>query len=347
MGDAQGKLEFTSDISESSIRQWLSLPRADPRRLFYVHCLELGTGSRFLSSRQQGDYGQSIINLTKAIYFPHTRDTPSSFPNIVKIFYYLTLALFFRVTESRRPEDVKSCIRYFRYLHGQWHEVSMKFRLPVATALVHALAVQVELELGDVDQDIEEMADLCDELLSSDISTRSLADPIMAFALVTVAHFTDPPEWKICPEKVTDCLRKTIVRHPGLHNVSIALAKSLHTRFVVAPSDDDYEEGMAIVDRMLTFCGSGDEPSPLRRHCAGRPCSPGLDLTHMGSQSIWSMRSTVCVPWLMGLLRKIPIVLTTSNVSLAWRDFASMAQQIPKTRCPFLQNLQSFHHSVT
>ena len=71
--------------------------------------------------------------------------------------------------ESRRPEDVKSCIRYFWCLHQQWHEVSMKFPVPVAIALVHALVMQVELEIGDVDEDIEEMAGLCDELLNSDI----------------------------------------------------------------------------------------------------------------------------------------------------------------------------------
>ena len=223
-----------------------------------------GTGSRFLSSREQADLEQLIPFFTKAIYLPHTRDTSSSSTNIVEIFYYLTISFFSRVMESRRPEDVKSCIRYFCYLHQQWHEVSMKFPVPVAIALVHALAMQVELEIGDVDEDIEEMAGLCDELLNSDISIRSLTNPITDFAKAIDRHFNDSFERKICSGKVTDCLRKAIVRLPGLHGVSIVLAKSLCIRFTVALSDDDYEEGMEILDRILTFRGSGDEPSPSR-----------------------------------------------------------------------------------
>jgi len=42
------------------------------------------------------------------------------------------------------------------------------------------------------------------------------------------------------------------------------LARSLYNHFTIALSDDDYEEGMEILDRILTFCGSGDEPSPSR-----------------------------------------------------------------------------------
>jgi len=271
MSDAQGK--FTPGTSEPSIRQWLSLTRADPRRLLDDHPLALGTGSRFLSSRQQHDLEHTILSLTEAIYPPRTRDTPSPFPNIVHTFYFLTLSLSSRANELRRPEDVKSCIRYFRYLHRQWHEISMKFLVPVTTALVHALAVQVDLELGDVDQDIEEMADLCDELLNSNISLQSLTDAIADFARAISIHFKDIQQeshfkdiqQKSCSEKVTDCLRKATVRLPSLHQVSIVLTLALYDRFVVAPSNDDYEEAMVTLDRILTFRGSRDGPSPYRK----------------------------------------------------------------------------------
>ena len=126
----------------------------------------------------------------------------------------------------------------------------MKFPFPVTTVLVHALAVQVKLELGDVDQDIEEMADLCDELLNSDISIQSLTDPIADFARVINLNFNKLLEWKSRSEKVIDCLRKAGVRLPDLHEVSIVLARSLYNRFLVAPSDDDYKEGMEILDRI-------------------------------------------------------------------------------------------------
>ena len=200
---------------------WNSLPTSPSRPLgsvflnclpfppsFLCQTLAIGTFAR----QQQGDLEQSILSFTKAIYLPHTRDTPPSFLNIVHTFYHLALGVFIRVEESRRPEDVKCCIRYFRYVHEQWHEVSMKFPFPVSTALIHALAVRVDLELGDVDQDIEEMADLCDELFNSDISIQSLTHPIAAFARAIHLHFKSHFEWEFRSEKVTGCLRKACSR---------------------------------------------------------------------------------------------------------------------------------------
>ena len=235
------------------------------------HFLSLGTGLRFLSSWPQGDPEQSMmLRCTKAVFLPFTHDTLFSFPNIVQIFFHLTTGVLLRAMASRRPEDVKCCIRYFRYLHEQFHEVFMKFNFPVTTAaLVHALAVQVEWELGDVDQDIEEMASLCDELLNSDIPIHSLTGAIADFARALHVCFKRPSEVKTCSEKVIDCLRKAVVRLPGLHQVSMVLAGFLCIRFGAALSDDDYEEGMEILNRILTFRGSGDESSPYRRVASG------------------------------------------------------------------------------
>ena len=238
--------------------------------LFHAHCLTLETGSRFLSSSEQGDLGRSIIDLTEAILVPLPQDAPSSFPIVVQIFYRLTLSLFFRIMDSRRPEDVQCCVRYFRYLHRQWHEVSMNFPVPITTALVHVLAVQIDMELEDVDQDIEEMAGLCDELLNSDISIQSLTGPIEDFTRVIHHHLGIFFEYRICSEKVTHCLRKIIVRLPGLHEASIVLSRSLYNRFIVTSSDDDYEEAMSTLDRILIFRGSGDEPSPYREEALKR-----------------------------------------------------------------------------
>ena len=263
MGDAQGKLKFNPDIADLPIRR-SSLLRADPHHLFYVYCLTLGTSSRFPWSREQGNIEQSIVNLTKAILVPLPQDAPSSFLVIVQIFYCLTLSLFFRIMDTMRSEDVKCCVRHFRYLHGQWHKVSMNFPLPVTMALVYVLAVQVKLELGDIYQDIDEMADLCDELLNSDVSIQSLTCPITVFTRAIHHHLEILSEYKICSEKVTNCLRKTIVRLPNFHEASIVLSRSLYNRFIVTSSDDDYEEAMLTLDRIITFRGSGDEPSQSR-----------------------------------------------------------------------------------
>ena len=115
----------------------------------------------------------------------------------------------------------------------------MKLPIPVMTVLAQTLALHVELNLGDVDEDIEEMADLCDELLNSDISIRFVTKPIADFVRAITVYFTDRMEWKIRSEKVTACLRRAIVCLPGLDPVTIALARSLLSRFVVAHSDDD------------------------------------------------------------------------------------------------------------
>ena len=141
----------------------------------------------------------------------------------------------------------------------------MNFPAPVTTALVRVLAVQVDLKLGDVAQDIEEMADLCDELLNSDISIQTLIGTIEAFACAITSYFEDPLQRMTFSGKVTNCLRKAVVRLPDLHHVSMLLANYHYLCFDVAHSDDDYEEGMAILDRIITSRGPGDAPSPNKK----------------------------------------------------------------------------------
>ena len=77
----------------------------------------------------------------------------------------------------------------------------------VKEKLLYALAVQAGLELGDVMQDIEEMADLVLELLSSDIWTIS-TDTITSFAEVVKLRYGGWGNEKEPPAKVIDSLRK-------------------------------------------------------------------------------------------------------------------------------------------
>ena len=146
----------------------------------------------------------------------------------------------------------------------------MKFLIPVTTALAQALAVQVELKLGDVDEDIEEIADLCDELLKSDLSIRFAIKPIADLARVINVYLKDHLDWKIRSDKVINCLKKAILYLPSLHRVTMLLTQSLYDRFIVDPSDDHYKVAMAILDAVLMFRGSGDEPSPYREDALRR-----------------------------------------------------------------------------
>jgi CHAT domain-containing protein len=200
------------------------------------------------------------IHLTR-FFCVHAQALP--FPNINEAFHSLTFATFLRATESKHPEDVKYSVIYLRYRRGLPHDVHSHFSFPVTSFLVEALSFQVELELGDVDQDIEEMADLCDELLDSDISPDSLTRPIMAFTSTVDARYGGLLGVKIPSDKVIGCLRRVVIRQPD-PRVSTVLAECLLHRFRITVSDDDYNEGMAILDKDINFRGPGDTPSPYQ-----------------------------------------------------------------------------------
>ena len=156
---------------------------------------------------------------------------------------------------------------YLGYLHGQWHEVPICAPYSVTGILVRALGVRVALELGDVYQDMEKMADLCNELLNSDIATMSLIKHIVVFAGAIRAHLSITFSAHIPPEKVFGCLQEAILRlpdNPYMHKVSIALAESLCSRFSVTYLEDDYKEGMTLVNKIIAF-GSPGARSPHYR----------------------------------------------------------------------------------
>jgi CHAT domain-containing protein len=253
------------DAELSWYQHALSLtPRSVPIRALGVFGLAMMRYSRYMLSNQQDDLDQSILGFTEA-----TLSLPLSlpFPNINHInqaFHFLTLAISLRAEKSSHPEDVKYTIIYLRYLRGLPH-VPYPFSFPVTENLVYPLALQARLKLGDVDENVEEMADLCDELLDSDVSTDSLTRPIMLFA--STVEFRDKespyPGVKFPSEKVIGCLRRVIKRLPD-PQVSIVLAGCLLRRFKITASDDDCNEGMAILDKVINFRGPGDTPSPYQ-----------------------------------------------------------------------------------
>jgi len=242
------------------------LPRSAPQCAVGVYSLAVMRLGRYLLLRQQGqqdDLEQSILGFTEIIL---SLSILHPFENIHQAFHSLTLAISLRIDKStsRHPEAIKYSIIYLRYLRGLPHNAHNPFYFPVTGFLVSGLALQVELKLGDVDQDIEEMADLCNELLNSNISTDSLIPRIVAFAKTVYARDTENSRARIPSEKTIGCLRKAIMRLPNLHQVSFVLAKSLEHRCQITRSDDDYNEAMATLDELISFRGPGDTPSPCR-----------------------------------------------------------------------------------
>ena len=259
--DLSNLLHVFDNVISSYPNTLLSLPRSDPRRPLCIQRLALARFGRFYySSRDLEDLEQSILGLAEAVFLPDTYIL-----NVAQILSIIAFAISFRAEESRQPGDVKSCIMYLRYLRGQvGHQPSTDFPFPIAEALVRALAIQMELGLGDVHQDIEEMAVLCDEVLNSDTSMTSSTGTILIMKFVKCAddHLRDQHGWQIPSNKVIGCLRNATMRLPDLHEVSFVLIRSLYIRFQIAPSDDDYEEGVSILHNIVTSFTTGNRPSP-------------------------------------------------------------------------------------
>ena len=194
------------------------------------------------------DLEQSILRLTELIFLPRSWDRSPI--NILQRFCHISIALFLRVNASRQPEDVKHSTIYLRYLRRQSHEALNVTHSLVTGIFVRVLGVQVELKLGNVMSDIEEMAVLCHELLNSDISTTSLTGPIMALTRAVESQLASWVDHRETLEKVVPCLREANRRLPDLDEVSIMIAGLLYSRFVVTYSDDDYEEGTAVLEKI-------------------------------------------------------------------------------------------------
>ena len=233
----------------------LSLPRSHPLRVPCVQALAIARFERYNILKDPDDLDQSILRFTEAIFLPLPWDPRCQ--NIIRIFFSLTLALVHRVNVSRQPEDVTRSIIYLRYLRGQSLEAFNITTNRVAGLLVDALGIQVEMRLGDVRQDIEEMAVLCHELLKSDMPTTSVTGFTMGLVQAVNAQFGRLSEQQEPSDKVIECLREANVRLPDSHEISIALAWSLLERFRMAYSNDDYEEGITLLDKVTRASGDG------------------------------------------------------------------------------------------
>ena len=235
-----------------------AFPRANPMRIRCIQSLASALSQRYDLTSQVDDLEQSILHYTEVIFLPPHWERRCA--NIAQNLYSTAQLLLFRAIRNREPEDVKRPVIYLRYLRGQSPEAFNISPYWFKESLVCALAFQVKLELGDMTQDIEEMADLCLELLDSDFWTVS-TDTITSFAAAVKHRHERWEKGNEPPAKVIDCLRKAKIRLPNSDGLSITLACTLIDRFHITGSNDDYEEGTVILDKFLTSHTSEDEPS--------------------------------------------------------------------------------------
>ena len=253
--------------------------RSDPVSARCIGQLAVARFGRYLISNQKVDLDESIIRFTEATFLPCPWGPSPTDLTIVHVVKFLTISVLSRAVRYRQPNDVKCCITYLRYLRasGQCRDF-LRGQLDATAGLVHAITIQVQLELGDADQDIEEMAGLCDELFDSNVSKESLTPPIRSFVSALRLCFGGPLEGHIPSEKVINCLQKAIVQLPDLHETFIILAMSLLARFQETFLEDDHKEGMAILDKVINFRDPGGMLS--RHHNEALIVAVGFAMVH-------------------------------------------------------------------
>ena len=213
---------------------------------FYLHAL----------SDQNEELDQSILQLTEAILLPH-RPCRGPRENITVMFFWLAMAILRRSEKSKQPDDVSSVIEYFHCLQDHSLEASGISRNEVMVSLVEAFSIRVRLGSGDRTQDIDEMVALCEELKHD--GPADLTDGALEFLILAVTgdsstnRVLNPPS-----HKSIENLRGASMRWPSCPAFSIALATSLIYRFVETFSDDDYNEAVAILNRIVVSSSHED-----------------------------------------------------------------------------------------
>ncbi|KAH9009094.1 CHAT domain-containing protein [Lactarius deliciosus] len=250
---------------DSAITQYLyflsALHPSHPLRPAWVYRLAEARLDRYeLSNKAEPDASKldnlkAILHLTESMLLqPQSSPEPK---HIIQIFSALTLALQRR--SGKHPEHATYAAKYLRHLRNQPHAASGHSRHVVTTSLVNVtvFVTQVTLEASNVLQNIEEMAALCHELLTSDPSDDDTTTSITLFSIVVSSKISPlVPDQPL--DQVIECLRLAKRHKPELRRAHFALAFCLRARYYTTLANDDYEEFASILDEIITSSPHGD-----------------------------------------------------------------------------------------
>jgi len=223
-----------------------------PSFLYFLGCGQL---HRYELSHQNEDLDQCILQLTQAILLPH-RPWAGPKINIAVMFFWLAKALLRRSEKSKQPDGVNSAIDYFHWLQDHSLEACDISRNEMMVSLVEAFSIRTRLGSGDRTQDIEDMIALCDEPKQhgpAHLTKRALFFLILAVTGDSSNGILNPPS-----DKSIESLRGAGMRWPSCLEFSFALATSLTYRFIETFSDDDYNEAVAILNRVIVSSSRED-----------------------------------------------------------------------------------------
>jgi CHAT domain-containing protein len=217
---------------------------------------------RIALSNQKSDLDKAITHLTEVILLLSTEDH-------VFVFFRLACLLLSRFSYYRQPDDLKSSIEYFRFLRVNFHSLQA-FDIPptnggVPTHLFHALAYNLRLTPGDMAQDLEEIVVFIPEFITADILTyhQKQAMEVFTKAMITTKMFCRK-DTQLVANRAIQVLREAMTLNPDLV-ISEALATCLAARFKTMLTMDDYEEAMAIADRIVATHSPGNSPTGMQR----------------------------------------------------------------------------------
>ncbi|KAH9970377.1 CHAT domain-containing protein [Lactifluus volemus] len=236
-----------------------SLPRFGRRRAHYLISLWKWRFDHYIRTGSKEQLDESILHLVEAQLLS-VKPTADS----IELFNVLVKTLFLRLDKFKQPDDVESCVKYLRYLRNQRCQLEVGVGIPheyVTLNLVRALYIRVELNTGDIKEDIREMTTLCRELLNSDISGSVLESHLLSLTKAVWETLDILPMEEVL-DPLIECFREANLRLPYSDCFSLTLARLLYDRFEKNYSIIDSEEAITTLKKIPTF--PSDLPQDLR-----------------------------------------------------------------------------------
>ena len=245
------------------------LHRSDPqRRTLLCHLAVLQSQRRGLSN-QKSDFDKAITHLTEAVLLSSTQA-------FVHALFLLAIFLQSRFEFYQQPDDLKSSIKYYRFLRINFPSLE-PFDIPqsngdlsldLSSNLFRALAFNLVLTPCEIVQNLEEMAALIPEFITADLLTYRQGLTIEVFCLFVFFLGTK----MIRREDTQRAFNRLIqaLREAALLNlaswISYALVICLNVRFLTTHVMNDYEEAIAIAYRIVSTCSPENNLTVMERN---------------------------------------------------------------------------------
>ena len=241
-----------------------SSPRSDPKRSIYLRQLRALRTQRWQFSHQKSDLDKALTHATEAVLLTPTHDA-------VLMFFLVAAILLSRYKDYNQPDDIKYSLKYFRFLRNNFHSLEA-FDIPepsgdLPSSLLSALAHNLLLTPGDMEQDFEEMLALIPEFVTADALTygqqKAMNDFYEVLSRFMKTMFRQEDTQKVA-DRTIQVLRKATVLNPD-SIISLALVNCLCARFETTFTMNDYDEAIGIADKIVATCSPGNTPTESER----------------------------------------------------------------------------------